>query len=557
MRNKLKIWQIMAATVVASLAWPHHADARHHRPIPPTLGSARQLNAQADIDANNRHASPWTPLNNQPNFMPFGASTPMLLTDGTVLVQDTCATDWWRLTPDKYGSYVNGTWTQVASLPTDYAPYSNSSAVLPDGRLIIEGGEYNCYVDPVNAVWSAQGAIYDPIANVWTPVAPPPFFDVIEIVPGVYGQTIGDAQSVVLADGRYMQADCCTKQDALLDAKTLTWTRTGKGKFDPNDEEGWTLLPSGDVLTVDAYVPIPPFPYEPKGKNSELYSPVTGEWTSAGSTIVQLWDSAAACGGENVGTFEVGPSVLRSDGTVFYTGSDTCPKGKGKTAIYDSHTGTWTAGPDFPVVDGIGDINIADGPASWEPNDKVLMMASPGFGNPPSFFFEWDGQSLTRVPGPPNASVDGSYYGVMLMLPTGQILLTDGSNDIEIYTPTITERDKEHEREIAPVVFGAPREIHRGGSYQIFGIRFNGVTQGAAFGDDEQTATNFPLVRITNLRTTHVFYSRTHDHSSMAVASNAVVSTHFDVPTAQEPGLSVLQVVANGIESEPFVVYVK
>jgi hypothetical protein len=64
-------------------------------------------------------------------------------------------------------------------------------------------------------------------------------------------------------------------------------------------------------------------------------------------------------------------------------------------------------------------------------------------------------------------------------------------------------------------------------------------------------------VRITSLRTTHVFYSRTHDHSSMAVASNAVVSTHFDVPTAQEPGLSVLQVVANGIESEPFVVYVK
>ena len=65
----------------------------------------------------------------------------MLLTDGTVLVQDSCATDWWRLTPDQHGSYVNGTWTQVASLPTDYAPYSNSSAVLPDGRLIIEGGD--------------------------------------------------------------------------------------------------------------------------------------------------------------------------------------------------------------------------------------------------------------------------------------------------------------------------------------------------------------------------------------------------------------------------------
>src|SRR5271167_856677 len=299
--NNLKIWQITAVTLIASLAW-QPAGARH-RPLPPALGAARQAGTQVELSAATAaQSSPWTPQNNQPNFLPFGASTPMLLTDGSVLVQDTCATDWWKLTPDQYGSYVNGTWTQVASLPTDYAPYSNSSAVLPDGRLIIEGGEYNCYVDPVNAVWSAQGAIYDPIANVWTPVAPPPFFDVIEIVPGVYGQTIGDAQSVVLADGRYMQADCCTKQDALLDAKTVTWTRTGKGKFDPNDEEGWTLLPSGEVLTVDAYVPIAPFPYKPNGTNSEIYDPSTGAWRSAGSTIVQLWDSAAACGGENVAT---------------------------------------------------------------------------------------------------------------------------------------------------------------------------------------------------------------------------------------------------------------
>jgi hypothetical protein len=70
-------------------------------------------------------------------------------------------------------------------------------------------------------------------------------------------------------------------------------------------------------------------------------------------------------------------------------------------------------------------------------------------------------------------------------------------------------------------------------------------------------ATNYPLVRITNLKTNHVFYSRTHDHSNMAVASNDLVSTHFDVPGAQEPGFSLLQVVANGIASDPVFVYVK
>lgn len=83
------------------------------------------------------------------------------------------------------------------------------------------------------------------------------------------------------------------------------------------------------------------------------------------------------------------------------------------------------------------------------------------------------------------------------------------------------------------------------------------MTQGAAYGDDVQAATNFPLVRITNLETSHVFYSRTHDHSSMAVASDALVSTHFDVPATQERGLSVLEVVANGIASDPVFVLVR
>jgi hypothetical protein len=212
----------------------------------------------------------------------------------------------------------------------------------------------------------------------------------------------------------------------------------------------------------------------------------------------------------------------------------------------------------FPEIDGVTDINIADGPASWEPNDKVLVQASPSYGNPPSFFFEWDGKHLNQVPGPPNAPIEGSYVGDMLLLPTGQILFTDDiSTDIELYTPTITKEDRQFQRKIAPEIVFAPPVVTRGGSYQIYGFLFNGVTQGAAYGDDVQASTNFPLVRITNLSTSHVFYSRTHDHSSMAVASRALVSTHFDVPSDQERGPGLLQVVANGIASEPVFVIVR
>jgi hypothetical protein len=544
----LKLSPIMAAMAVASLGLTYQAEAQMPRlkPIPPSLLAPRVPEAATHAAA---AGSAWTPLTNQPTFLTDGAANPILLTDGSVLIQNAGLQDWWKLTPDQYGSYANGTWTEIASLPTGYAPLYHSSQVLPDGRLIIEGGEYNFLVPE----WSPRGAIYDPVANTWTSTKAPAFFPNLQATQTRFGKTIGDAQSIVLADGRYMQADCCTTNEALLDAKNLTWTPTGAGKADINDEEGWTLLPSGKVLTVDAYV----FSYDATGTNSEIYDPKTGTWTSAGSTIVQLWDSQAACGNANTATYEVGPAVLRTDGTVFYTGANTCPNGAGNTAIYNSRTGVWTAGPSFPVVNGVTDLNIADGPASWEPNDKVLMMASPAFGAPPSQFFEWDGKALTPIAGPPNAPTDGSYYGNMLVLPTGQILLTDFSDDVELYNPTITDEDKFHESLIAPVIYRAPDSLTAGDTYEISGIRFNGFTQGAAYGDDVQAATSYPLVRITNLKTSHVFYSRTHDHSSRAIATQAVVSTEFDVPAAQEPGPSMLQVVANGIASEPWSVVIK
>src|ERR1700729_1463704 len=320
-------WKL-ALTVFALGALPNFAAAQRLKPVPHPIRAPHQPRAKKGS------GSSWTPLTNQPSFLLDGASNPILMTDGSVLVQDAGFPDWWKLTPDQNGSYVNGTWSQVASLPATYSPLYHSSAVLPDGRLIIEGGEYLLSLDQTQLIptWTPQGSIYDPIENTWTPVAPPPFFTGF----GSHPQTIGDAQSVVLPNGTYMQANCCTVEQALLDAKTLTWTQTGSNKFDINDEEGWTLLPNGKVLTVDAYVPVG-IPYIPDGTNSEIYNPHNGKWSSAGSTIVQLWDSTAACGGfTNNTTFEVGPAVLRPDGTVFYTGANTCPGAAGNTAIYNS-----------------------------------------------------------------------------------------------------------------------------------------------------------------------------------------------------------------------------
>ncbi len=430
------------------------------------------------------------------------------LTDGTVLGQGYNDTDWYKLTPDNTGSYVNGTWTQVASLPSGYSPDAYSSATLANGKVLIEGGEYNFG----NFALTNLGAIYDPVANTWTNVSPPKGW-----------KYIGDSPSSVLADGTYLIGNKLTKQLRLLDPKTMTWsTLSSKGKKDFDAEEGWTLLADGDILTADVKA----------APNSELYSSAARKWTTAGSTIVDL-HSPSPDGCINYGPGgklcyyppgEIGPQILRPDGTVYVTGSYTKGgSGPGHTAYYNSLAGGWTVGPDFPNND-----NAGDSFAALLPNGEVLVEGDSGIS------YTWDGSNLT--PGP-------YLGGALMVLPTGQILIAGSPS--AVYNPTGT-----YQSSWQPTISTYPSTVTRGSTYAISGTQFNGLSQANAFGDEYQTNTNYPLVQITNNSTKHVFYARTHDHSSMGVATgSATVSTNFDVPASMETGASTLVVIANGIPS--------
>ncbi|MBV8342548.1 MAG: hypothetical protein JO173_09235, partial [Gammaproteobacteria bacterium] len=82
--------------------------ASHHANLNAAGVTADAARGSADLPA-----PTFTPLTNQP---PDGITFTMLLTDGTVLAQDGFYDYmWWKLTPDINGSYVNGTWTQLAS----------------------------------------------------------------------------------------------------------------------------------------------------------------------------------------------------------------------------------------------------------------------------------------------------------------------------------------------------------------------------------------------------------------------------------------------------------
>jgi hypothetical protein len=66
--------------------------------------------------------APAQTLKNLVNQPPDGGLIGFLLTDGTVIIQGNQCSDWWKLTPDINGSYVKGTWKQMASLPSGYVP---------------------------------------------------------------------------------------------------------------------------------------------------------------------------------------------------------------------------------------------------------------------------------------------------------------------------------------------------------------------------------------------------------------------------------------------------
>jgi len=489
-------------------------------------------------------------LSNQP---PHPGYLSLLLTDGSVMVQASpqasqgiSANQFYRLTPDIHGDYAKGSWRAISSPPAGYAPYAGGQAVLADGRVVFLGGEYNQdnYAIPfAPSGLSNMSAVYDPLTDQWAMIAAPAGL-----------AYIGDAPSVVLPDGRFIFGDKLGKGMWALDPASLSWSLlAANAKQDNFAEEGLTLLPNGNLLVVDmASAPL-----------SEHYVPSLGQWVSDGAIPVGLTSptdypqgitygpaplqlvGGVSYGPGPAGVYfppgETGPAILRPDGSVFATGAAASNKLAGHTAIYTpgakpSDAGTWKAGPDFPVGD-----NAGDSCAALLPSGNVLVAGVTGS------LYEFDGSQLKQtVAAPAGFGSNGNSY-FLLPLPSGQVLVMDSGGKAQVYTPTGTAQPG-----WAPTVSQVASSLTRGQTFSISGTQFNGLSQAASFGDELSAATNYPLLRLTNAATGHVFYARTHHHSSMGVATgSAIVSTQFDVPLGAETGASMLQVIANGIASAP------
>ncbi len=455
-------------------------------------------------------AGSWQGLVNQPTF---NTSTMILLTDGRVMVQEEATPHWHALTPDSSGSYVHGTWSPLADMAFWRRYYA--SGTLKDGRVILIGGEQSGAGGDTNL-----GQIYDPVADAWDPLPSPPGWP-----------QVGDAACCVLDDGRFIIGALLSGDCTIYDPTTNTWSAAAAQPVRTN-EETWVLLHDHTILTVECF---PPY-------RAQKYIIATDTWKDEGAVPVTLVDPVMS---------EIGPAMLMYDGKVIFFGAADSA-GHGKTAIYTPPphplgTGTWIAGPDIPKVGGKTMV-CNDCPASLTPNGHVLVASAPfefnNWGSPISFF-EYDPftNTLTQAPTPPNNGAQ-LYWSRFMLTPTGQVLFSPSSKDVQVYTPK--GGPEEHWRPTIEAVIrhGSPPDY-----YILKGKKLNGFSQANIYGDDCGAATNYPLVRLRNNHTHEIFYARTYDFSTMGVATgDSLQSVRFTIPHLPHGHYDIC-VVANGISS--------
>ena len=475
-------------------------------------------------------AGTWTPLGHQP---PVAIDTMLQLTDGSVMCHEYEAPNWYRLVPDAFMNYANGSWHKLTPMPANAplgqngpvdAPLYFASAVLRDGRVFVAGGEYNVGGPSVDLL---ACSIYDPVADSWTSVPNPPGWG-----------NIGDAPTCVLPDGRVLMGNINAIDTAIFDPVSRSWT-PGGNKHDTSSEESWTLLPDGTIIVAEVN----------NHPHAEKYLIANNHWIQAGSTPPGH-DLVLNEPGVSI---EVGPAILMPDGRVF------CAGATGHTAIYlppinPTQPGTWIPGPDFPVSGGKL-MRAFDAPACLLPNGSVLCAVGPynaGWSGPPTHFFEFDGALLHPQADPASAGGEPTYNARLLVLPSGDVLYSNCTGTIEMYTPSGGPHPAWR-----PRITEVPRHLHPGGTFRLHGLQLNGLSQANAYGDDAQMATNYPLVQLLGPAGVGVVFCRTFDHSTMAVATGSTVHhTHFVVPPHLPHGHYELVVIANGIASEPVDVHV-
>ncbi len=480
----------------------------------------------------NAQTGTWTALKNLAPHDNQGVM--LLLTDGTVICSNTSGsgygTGWDKLTPDIHGSYANGTWTSITNMNNDR--FAFSSQVLPSGKVYVAGGEYG------NGGY--YGEVYDPVANTWTNCGNIPT-----------GWNIYDACSELLYTGNILEGPEIGTNGGQPCNSILQWNPITLNYINENaepqnhDEASWLKLPDSTVITVGM-----PYPNNPSQDSSCRFVPQTNSWLVDAMTPNNLYDQWG---------YESGPAFLLPNGKAIFFGATQynaiyTPTGKSTT------TGSWTAAANFPKISS-SYVTMPDAPGAMMVNGHILLAVSPipysnsHTFNTPTYFLEYDytNNTFTQVTaviptiGSDNLSGSISQNNSFLVLPDGNVLMgcaaISAPKQYFIYTPGSAAIPQGK-----PTIDGVTTTDCK--KFMITGKLFNGISEGAGYGDDAQNSTNYPIVRLTN--GTNVYYAKTTNWNRIgAVMTDSLEDTaYFTIPT-MPTGTYSLVVTANGFASNP------
>jgi len=137
----------------------------------------------------------------------------------------------------------------------------------------------------------------------------------------------------------------------------------------------------------------------------------------------------------------------------------------------------------------------------------------------------------------------------MTDLPDGTVLWNGLLSTSYVYQPAGPQLEGLYQK---PVIHAVTP--NGDGSFHLTGTGFNGISQGAGYGDDIDTYTNYPIARLTATKVEggNVYYARTYNWSSTGVATGSTpVSTEMTLPAGLPKGTYLLTIIANGISSKP------
>ena len=116
---------------------------------------------------------------------------------------------------------------------------------------------------------------------------------------------------------------------------------------------------------------------------------------------------------------------------------------------------------------------------------------------------------------------EAAYNDRMLVLPDGNVLLST------LKQSTLgSSRQQKARRPLAWASDGKQdhHSINGSNTYTLTGTQFNGLSEGASYGDDAEMSSNYPIIKLTNSSGT-VKYARTFNWTP-AVATGSALGDH-------------------------------